>query len=275
MAIAAVPDAPSTRLLANRLRASYNSPQGQPSDRRDLIMSDIEYVKKTLTLVLSQVQDLERQLVDKKKTANDLCRIIQQPPMFDGVSASPSGFAVRPDEYYGMQALDVIRSILEKRKTANLGAATIAEIHEAMLAGGYQFQTQKAANAKRGLYSLVAVNAIFHRLPNGRIGLTEWYPHARAASEQNGGKQKTRRNTVRARPKAKGRSPAGGPGGAQKTRLTVLRDLLRTNGPMHRNEIREKSGFPEGTVAYLLNEKNFKHESDGRWAVKDEGAARR
>ena len=49
-----------------------------------------------------------------------------------------------------------------------------------------------------------------------------------------------------------------------------MRELLLANGPMERKAIREKSGLPEGTVAYLLNDSNFKHQPDGRWYVHEE-----
>jgi hypothetical protein len=239
-----------------------------PGRWEEIIMSDIEHVKKTLNLVLDQVQDLERQVIDKKKTANDLCRLIQQPLIFQGVD-SFSGFTVRSDEYYGKQIVEVIRSILEKRKAANLGAASVAEIHDSMLAGGYQFQTQNSSYARRGIYSVLAGNDVFHRLPNGRTGLAEWYPAARTAQEQNGGKRKTGHKAAGAKRRAKPKPGANGP---KKTRLEGIRELLRKNGPMHRKEIREKTGFPEGTIAFLLKEKNFKHESDGRWSLRDEKA---
>jgi hypothetical protein len=233
----------------------------------------VEHVKKTLDLILEQAQDLQRQLIEKQRMANELCRILQTPSVFQNIEASSSSFIVRPDEYYGKPIADVIRSILEKRKSANLGAATVAEIHDAMLAGGYEFQTENPAYARRGLYSVLAANEEFHRLPNGRYGLKQWYPTARAAGEQNGGKQKL--GGKRAKPKRKSKSALGvdelhPEESRAKTRLEEVRELLRTNGPMHRKEIREKSGLPEGTVAFLLNKKNFKHDSDGRWTLKDE-----
>lgn len=64
------------------------------------------------------------------------------------------------------------------RRTANLGPATVGEIYDALLAGGYNFESKDTANGKRGLrVSLTKNSSIFHRLPDGKtFGLASWYP---------------------------------------------------------------------------------------------------
>src|SRR5690242_17751355 len=113
-------------------------------------MPDRNPVEETLNIVLQQLRELERQVTAKKRTVNDLCRVLGRPVMFEDTEAT-AGFSTRPDEYYGRLAPEVIRSILEKRKQANLGAATISEIHAAMIEGGYHFQTANDLYAKRGI----------------------------------------------------------------------------------------------------------------------------
>ncbi len=53
------------------------------------------------------------------------------------------------------------------------------------------------------------------------------------------------------------------PGG--KTRKEVLKELIVVNGPLTRREIIEKTGFPKGTLAYVLNDKNLFCNIDGKW----------
>ena len=58
-----------------------------------------------------------------------------------------------------------------------MGPASVSEIYEAMLAGGYEFEAKDADNAKRGLrISLTKSSATFTKLPQGKYGLREWYP---------------------------------------------------------------------------------------------------
>lgn len=54
----------------------------------------------------------------------------------------------------------------------------------------------------------------------------------------------------------------------QLSRLQQLKEFLRTNGPMKRKELIEKSGIPEGSISGLLNYRQHFHQlADGRWEV--------
>src|SRR5580765_7158843 len=117
-------------------------------------MTNTEPVQQTLQLMVSQVEQEERATSEKKRAANELSRILGQPPVFPDVEYA-SAIATLPDEYYGHQGHEVIRLVLEKRKRANLGSATVAEIHHAMLQGGYRFNTDNHSHAKRGVYAVL------------------------------------------------------------------------------------------------------------------------
>jgi hypothetical protein len=153
-------------------------------------MADVEHIKKTLDVMLAQIDGEERATAEKKRAANELCRLLQQAVAFPDVDVETSALTTRADEYYGRPMPDVIRAILEKRKKGNLGAATPGEILAAMVQGGFHFLTKKPAYAKRGVYGILAGNGSFHKLPDGRYGLASWYPAAKTKSK--GGKQKRR-----------------------------------------------------------------------------------
>src|SRR5262245_4781566 len=148
------------------------------------IMADTEHIKKTLNLMLSQIEDEERATSEKKRAANELSRLLKEEPVFPDVDASTSALMTRPDEYYGRQMPDVIRTILEKRQKEQLGAATVSEIYGAMVQGGFQFFAKSEAYAKRGVYGILGATKDFHKLPDGRYGLASWYPAARTRSEE-------------------------------------------------------------------------------------------
>jgi hypothetical protein len=67
------------------------------------------------------------------------------------------------------------------RRQQDLGAAQVAEIYEALIKGGYQFQAKNDEVARQSLRNSLAKNTVtFHKLPNGRFGLLSWYPNAKA-----------------------------------------------------------------------------------------------
>ena len=86
---------------------------------------------------------------------------------------------------------------LANHRRAELIAATVNEIYDGLIAGGYQFDAKDALNAKRGLrISLTKNSSTFYRVPNGRYGLLVWYPNAKAQSTaaraaKNGSKAET------------------------------------------------------------------------------------
>jgi hypothetical protein len=114
--------------------------------------------------------------------------LASEPRIYAIIDERPSespGF--RSDEFYGQPLSTVVRTILEKRRAANLGAASVAEIYDAMEQGGFSFGSSNSENAKRNLrISLTKNSAIFHRLPNNRYGLLEWYPNVREAKSRAG-----------------------------------------------------------------------------------------
>jgi hypothetical protein len=68
------------------------------------------------------------------------------------------------------------------RKSAGLGPATPREIYDALIQGGYQFETKNEQVALVSLRSNLRKNSrMFHKLPNGQYGLLSWYPNAKPA----------------------------------------------------------------------------------------------
>ncbi len=91
------------------------------------------------------------------------------------------------DEYYGKALTTAVRLVLESRKAAGRGPATINDIYESMTAGGYQFGTTNPDHAKRGLREAIRkASHTFHKIAaSGKIGLLDWYESIKA-SKSNG-----------------------------------------------------------------------------------------
>jgi|GEM_PF-841677 len=142
-----------------------------------------EHVSQTIQMIHGQIRDLERDLSEKKRMVNYLCGLAGQPPLYPESSLETSGIRpIRSDEYYGQPLATAMRMVLERRQAGNLGPANVGEIYDALVAGGYKFDTKNQENAKRGLYNALTKNSTtFHKLQNGGYGLLEWYPGVKEA----------------------------------------------------------------------------------------------
>jgi len=149
-----------------------------------------EHILQTLDLVKGQIRDLEAELSEKKRMANSLCELAGAPALYAVTEASEKAALLpsRGDEYYGKTMSPAIRLVLEARQAAGLGPAPVNEIHEALKAGGYQFDAASEANEKKSVRICLTKNSsIFHKLPSGgKYGLLKWYPRVKTPKSTNG-----------------------------------------------------------------------------------------
>lgn len=136
-----------------------------------------ESIEKTISELQKHLDDLAAQTSDTKRTINSLCKVVGKHPIYNDVDVSQGRtLMMNGDEYYGKPLATVVREILVDRKLSNAGPANVNEIYDSMIAGGYQFDAKSESNAKRGLRISLAKNtATFHKLPNGKFGLSDWY----------------------------------------------------------------------------------------------------
>lgn len=89
--------------------------------------------------------------------------------------------SIKSDTFFGKKMQTAIREYLEMRRAANGdGPATPREIYDAITAGGYRFEAKEESVALVGLRALLRKRtAFFIKMPNGKYGLTAWYPGAR------------------------------------------------------------------------------------------------
>lgn len=137
----------------------------------------------SLAAMQLHVRDLERELSEAKRVANRMSIRAGQGALYpDAEQPSEATLAaLRSDQFYGQGLSTAMREYLAMRRATNLGPATVTEIHAALSAGGFAFETKDPDNAKRNIrISLTKNTAIFHRLPDGaHYGLADWYPEAR------------------------------------------------------------------------------------------------
>lgn len=138
-------------------------------------MSD--HILKTISEVQGQVEEIEAQLIHKKRMVNDLRGLANLDPLYHDIEkSSASSGAIRSDQFYGQPLATVVHNVLKMRQQA----MNVNDIYASMLEGGYSFEAKSDNNAKRSLrISLSKNTAKFHKLPNGTFGLLEWYPNVK------------------------------------------------------------------------------------------------
>ncbi len=146
----------------------------------------MEHIEKTIEELKGKVIEKERELNEAKKMANTFCQMFGKPQLYAIDEQSPTVLVgqLKGDEYYGRPLATVITGIFEARKIQGAGPAAVRELYDQMVAGGYQFEAKDADNAMRGMRISMAKNIKFHKLPNGKWGLTEWYPNVKEDKEK-------------------------------------------------------------------------------------------
>src|ERR1700730_10142416 len=139
--------------------------------------------KPAIDALVADLREQERRVATTKQMINRLCELSGAPPMFADVSLSdrPTVTGIRSDHFYGKVQTTAAREYLELGHAANQGPAPPREIFDALVAGGFKFDTKNELNAITGLRATLRKNSsIFHKLPNGDYGLLSWYPTAKA-----------------------------------------------------------------------------------------------
>jgi hypothetical protein len=148
----------------------------------------MKHAEQTITDLETRLQELEVESRKIKSAINCLCDVIGLPPKYQDVEEESKTTNVRrADEYYGRPLATVVTEVLDKRNAQGLGAATLDEIYDHLVAGGFDFTGKNDGIKKRGLSISMSKNRKFHRLPNDTWGLVSWYPSAKEVKE-NGNK---------------------------------------------------------------------------------------
>ena len=166
----------------------HASPEDADATTLEFRLSGTANLEATIQGLVDMINQDEEQLVANKRTVNRLCLRAGRPAMYPDADLTTGVQLgnIRSDQYYGQPLATAIRSILESRRASNLGAATVREIYDTLIKGGFKFDA-KDENAIRGLrQSLTKNSGTFHKLPNGGYGLLEWYPGAKPARPSDG-----------------------------------------------------------------------------------------
>lgn len=141
------------------------------------IEQSVKPLEDKLQLALAEVKKL-------KNAINTYYEAMGQPIRYTDVGQeNAQGAAPRPDAYYGRALATVTTEVLEKRKEAGAGAATLDQLFTELSNGGFKFEGKNEGIQKRGLAISMSKNPKFHKLPNDTWGLTKWYPNVKDKKE--------------------------------------------------------------------------------------------
>ena len=107
-----------------------------------------------------------------------------------GSSSTSPLRSIRPDQFYGKPQATAVREVLNLLRAAGRAPASVDTIYDVLCQGGFAFETKAKDAAIQGLHISIGKNsALFVKLNNGLIGVTEWYggaPKARRKKENGG-----------------------------------------------------------------------------------------
>ena len=142
----------------------------------------MDHIVKTIADLEKKVAEHEADALRLKTTINELCSMAGLQPRYAASALQTNGarsYVIRSDQFHGRPTATCVREYLEMRKRADLGPASLNEIFDALLEGGYEFNTKSDQVSRVSLNNQISKNPIFYRLPNKQWGLLEWYPKAR------------------------------------------------------------------------------------------------
>ena len=151
-----------------------------------------ESLEQAIEVLKQKVEEKAKELNEAKKAVNQFCVCIGETPIYEinGGSVGALTTDLKGHEYYMKPTATVVADILERRGETG-GPATVKEIFEQMKAGGYLFEAKSDENAMRGLRQSITKNSTkFHKLPNGKIGLTKWFPELKTKDAEQEPKKK-------------------------------------------------------------------------------------
>lgn len=197
-------------------------------------MSDT--IDPTEAMIVKAEEKLQKHMEDvrvTKKLINQLLAFSNKPPRYpDEDPAASISTTLHGDEYVDKSLTTACRAILDRRKAANLGPATIEDLYRDLLGGGYEFDTANEENSKRGVYNMLTRNtSIFHKLSNKKYGLLSWYEGVKERKKAQKGQDGDEPETGESESEEVGNGDGGDSAAAEKPAADSKDDSERDGKP--------------------------------------------
>jgi hypothetical protein len=178
----------------------------------DMSDNDNPY-ERTINDLVAKIEERMKPILEDKRIVNKLCSHAGIAPRYPDVESEGArgSLAIRRDQFHKKPLATAVREYLEQRGRSDrggLGAATVNEIFDALISGGYKPETDDEENAKRGLRIALTKNSVtFYRVPGGAYGLLEWYPNAKPQTAEDQPPKRKRGRPRKTEQKRRGRPP--------------------------------------------------------------------
>lgn len=152
-------------------------------------------IKAAIEEIEAQIKAKEAEILMPLKVAiNHLCQTIGEPARYEidgtGASGQPKRNILnwRNDQFFGRPLAGCVTEYFEAREAAGLErAASVDDIYEALLKGGYRFEGTSDEYIKGAMKrSLTKNTAQFAKISENLFGLKKWYPNAKSSRKTNG-----------------------------------------------------------------------------------------
>ena len=134
-----------------------------------------EKLSAAIDVLLEQLEKQVQQVAGTKRTINALLVASEESPRFEDVEVEKiGGGTIRRAQFYGKPLATAITEFLQIRKHVCNPEGILAGLEE----GAFDFKAQGWRDnlRLRGLAISLAKNTkTFHKLPDGSIGLVDWY----------------------------------------------------------------------------------------------------
>jgi hypothetical protein len=152
----------------------------------------IDEIKRQIVAKEESIAPLRRQIAAEeatlgplKATANQLCKLAGIPEIYSGFDGGPAAapdqaLRFRPDQFFNRNLADCVVEYLTARKDNGPKhgpwPASVSEIYDALISGGYKFQGTSDENNKRALNIALVRNTVqMAKISDGVFGLRKWY----------------------------------------------------------------------------------------------------
>jgi hypothetical protein len=144
-----------------------------------------EKIHGAIEVLTEQLNQLLREVAEKKRVINSLYRTVGEEPLYQDVDADQTtgGWPVRPDQFYGKPFATAAIEFLQMQKRA----CYTEDIVKGLEMGGFDFKAlnwQDSGRLRNVAISISKNTKTFHKLPNGYIGLLAWYPDVAKRSDK-------------------------------------------------------------------------------------------
>ena len=147
-------------------------------------------LKVAIDVLVARIEKKAAEIASLKVMVNGLCVEAGIDPIYSDIETGTTSTVIRPDQFYGKSATVAAREYLEIKKRA----VSLDEILEALVKGGFNFEVAGWSDVARlrnlGI-SLAKNSSIFHKLPNGTVGLVKFYPEVERKLKQRKSKAVT------------------------------------------------------------------------------------